>query len=382
VIFDVERICDFLHINNSEAHPLKEYIINFTVMNGKKPLTIGFKTFYESTGLDYNKGTYVSHPSPKDVKAKLARITTDEVLINRNPILKTAFPTAWKILFTFVIQVLGGNYSSTKQVNSIQQLIEYCLTTRTKVDIGEIIYSDLVTRLTNKSRQKYVSYRRFVLCALEVLLVIEYTQDKNFKSLSNKEKKTKSHTVSKPKPKTQGPEASGILPQKRKKPKTQKTPGSHYLPNEGTRKSQPFPEGKTTDPKDLKGNKHPTDKGLPFTVPDDYIGTKAVTERGLMLMEQNFKPLKLTTIADIQALLRASDDDLKEDSEDDVFKAGEEMDEYIQEADTEEHQTHLSTKTPTKEPYKSISLHHQAGSHLNPPSFRKIDASDSEFLIS
>ncbi|GKB07108.1 hypothetical protein Tco_0835341 [Tanacetum coccineum] len=306
-----ERICDFLHINNSEAHPLKEYIINFTMMNGKKPLTIGFKTFYESTGLDYNKGTYVSHPSPKDVKAKLARITTDEVLINRNPILKTAFPTAWRILFTFMIQVLGGNYSSTKQVNSIQQLIEYCLTTRTKVDIGEIIYSDLVTRLTNKSRQKYVSYPRFVLCALEVLLVIEYTQDENFKSLPNKEKKTKSHTVSKPKPKTQGPEASGILPQKRKPPKTQKTPvvqaietpptkkGSHYPPDEGTRKSQPLPEGKTTDPKDSKGNKHPADKELPFTVPDDCIGkTKPLPERS-----REDKDLeRLKPLADMESL--------------------------------------------------------------------------------
>ncbi|GJX97700.1 hypothetical protein Tco_0353498 [Tanacetum coccineum] len=110
---------------------------------------------------------------------------------------------------------------------------------------------------------------------------------------------TKSHTVSKPKPKTQGPEAFGILPQKRKPPKTQKTPGSHYLPNEGTRKSQPFPEGKTTDPKDLKGNKHPTDKGLPFTVPDDCIGkTKPLPERS----REDKDSERLKPLADMESL--------------------------------------------------------------------------------
>nr|GEU78126.1 retrovirus-related Pol polyprotein from transposon TNT 1-94 [Tanacetum cinerariifolium] len=98
--------------------------------------------------------TYVSHPSPEAVKAELANIVENLILLHRMPILKTTFPMAWKILFTFVVQVLSGNYSSTEQVNSIQQLIAYYLYTRTMVDIGEIIYSDLITMLINKSRQK------------------------------------------------------------------------------------------------------------------------------------------------------------------------------------------------------------------------------------
>ncbi|GKD61278.1 retrovirus-related pol polyprotein from transposon TNT 1-94 [Tanacetum coccineum] len=61
-------------INNSEARPLKEYLINFSVMNVKKPLILYYKTFVESTRLDYAKGTYVSHPSPEAVKAELAKI--------------------------------------------------------------------------------------------------------------------------------------------------------------------------------------------------------------------------------------------------------------------------------------------------------------------
>ncbi|GJS61031.1 hypothetical protein Tco_0655815 [Tanacetum coccineum] len=55
-------------INDSEARPLKEYLIKFSVMNGKKSLILDYNTFVESTRLDYAKGTYVSHPSTEVVK--------------------------------------------------------------------------------------------------------------------------------------------------------------------------------------------------------------------------------------------------------------------------------------------------------------------------
>ncbi|GJX08262.1 hypothetical protein Tco_0196194 [Tanacetum coccineum] len=209
-------------INESEARLLKEFIINFTVKNGKKSLALNFKTLVESTGLDYNQGTYVAHPSLEVAKAELAKIATTKAL-----------------------------------------LIAYCLLIGTKVDIGEIIYSDLVTRLMAKYRHNYVSYPRFVFCALEVLLGLEYAHNEKFGSLPNilspskltrdpskvtpieltvsmvavnnlestvtplpfletKKKKSKSQTVSQPTPKTQGLKASRALPQKKKKAPVQK----------------------------------------------------------------------------------------------------------------------------------------------------------------
>ncbi|GJZ92544.1 hypothetical protein Tco_0664609 [Tanacetum coccineum] len=111
-------------------------------------------------------------------------------------------------------EVLGGNYSSTEQLNSILQLLAHSLLTGTKLDIGEIIFSDLVTMFTAKTRQKYVSYPRFVSCALEVLLVtpIELTasmikvinQESSVTSLpfSEKKKKKKTQTVTKTQPKS------------------------------------------------------------------------------------------------------------------------------------------------------------------------------------
>ncbi|GJY38547.1 retrovirus-related pol polyprotein from transposon TNT 1-94 [Tanacetum coccineum] len=103
-----------LPANDSEVRLLKEFKIKFSVMNGKKPLTLDFKTFTKSTGLNYYDGTYVSHPSFEAVKAELAKIVEKPILLDMAPVLKTTFLVAWMILFTFVIQVLGGNYSSSE----------------------------------------------------------------------------------------------------------------------------------------------------------------------------------------------------------------------------------------------------------------------------
>ncbi|GJU26240.1 retrovirus-related pol polyprotein from transposon TNT 1-94 [Tanacetum coccineum] len=154
-----------------------------SVLNGQRPLTLNFNTFCSSTDLDYNNGKYMAHPTPEAVKKELGKITINPSYMDKTPVLKNSFPVAWRILFTFVIQVLGGNYSSTEHVNSIQQLLAYCLITGTEVDIGEIIYSDIVTKLLNKSRLKYVSYPRFISCALQVLLGSNYTQDEKFRFL-------------------------------------------------------------------------------------------------------------------------------------------------------------------------------------------------------
>ncbi|GJV68014.1 putative reverse transcriptase domain-containing protein [Tanacetum coccineum] len=57
--------------------------------------------------------------------------------------------------------------------------------------------------------------------------------------------------------------------------------GDARRPVVGTHKSQPLPEGKTTDPKDSGGNDQPVDKGLPSTVPDEGIGKTTHLSEGL-----------------------------------------------------------------------------------------------------
>nr|GEX88228.1 hypothetical protein [Tanacetum cinerariifolium] len=157
---------------------LKKFLIKFLILNGQRPLTLEFNTFCSSTSLNFNNGKYVDHPTPKVAKKELGKISINPSYLDKTPAMKNLFLMDWRILFIFVIQVLGGNYSSIEQLNSIQQHLAYSLITGTEVETGEISYSDLITKLLNKSRLIYVSYPRFISCALQVLLGSEYTQDK------------------------------------------------------------------------------------------------------------------------------------------------------------------------------------------------------------
>ncbi|GJT81314.1 hypothetical protein Tco_1055656 [Tanacetum coccineum] len=46
----------FPSTDEPEKRPLREFIIKFSVLNGQRPLTLDFKTFCSTTGLDYNNG--------------------------------------------------------------------------------------------------------------------------------------------------------------------------------------------------------------------------------------------------------------------------------------------------------------------------------------
>nr|GEU55520.1 hypothetical protein [Tanacetum cinerariifolium] len=198
----------FSSTDEPEKRLLKEFLIKFSVSNGQRPLTLDFQTFCSSTGLDYNNGKYVEHPTP------------ERDLVSPPP-------------------------------------------------------------------------------------------------LAAKPKKRKSQTVTSTSPKSQGPEASGVLSKKSKRPKSKKPPtetkvtppkptegseqshsvssgtvpdpqdlerdiqlASMGLPailDDGTRKSKPLPEGTATHPKDLEGNKQPLNMDITFTTPDK--GTAKTTPR-------------------------------------------------------------------------------------------------------
>nr|GEZ38375.1 hypothetical protein [Tanacetum cinerariifolium] len=283
---------------------------------------LDFNTFCSSAGLDYNNGKYVNHPTPKVVKKELGKITINPSYLDKTPVLKNSFPVAWRILFTFVIQVLGENYSSTKQVYSIQQVLAYSLIAKTEVDIGEIIYSDLLTKRLNKSRLKYVSYLRFISCALQVLMGSDYTQDKNFgflpPILSNsnftkdpskvtdieltahmivvnsqkdslsllplaaKPKKRKSQTVTPTLPKSQGPEIPGALFKKCKRPKSKRLPTETKVippkPTEDSEQSHSVSSGTVPDPQDLERNIYLASMGFPSTLNEGTHKSKPLPE--------------------------------------------------------------------------------------------------------
>ncbi|GKE01982.1 hypothetical protein Tco_1389965 [Tanacetum coccineum] len=95
------------------------------------------------TGTTIPKRMEVAMPQTKAVKAKLLKLGLYK---ERN---EAKMPN-----------VLSGNKSSTYQLNSSQQMIVFSLLIGTTIDLGEIIYKDLITRLTDTPRKKYVAYPR------------------------------------------------------------------------------------------------------------------------------------------------------------------------------------------------------------------------------
>ncbi|GJV22337.1 hypothetical protein Tco_1371357 [Tanacetum coccineum] len=247
------------------------------------------------------------------------------------------------------------NYSSTEQVNSIQQLLAYNLITGTEVDIGEIIYSDLdpskVTDIELTAHMIAVNNRR---------------DSMSLPPLAAKPKK--------------GNLLVGTIPdpQDLERDIQLASTGLPSTHDEGTHKSQPLSESTATHPKDSEGNKQPLDRDITSTTPvtaryktrqsegslghkdsggnippadmepihtpvADPSGTGEVDEtqstrlryrsmtknegKTSSELEPNTEHLQLQTFADIQAFLLSEDELDKESDEEEVLAAGDDMDE-------------------------------------------------------
>ncbi|GJY43505.1 hypothetical protein Tco_0431718 [Tanacetum coccineum] len=301
-----------------EKCPLKEFLIKFSVLNGQKPLTLDFKTFCSSTGLDYNNGKYVDHPTPEVMKKELGKISINSSYLDKIPVLKNSFPVAWRILFTFVIRVLGENYSSTEQDKK---------------------FGLLPPILSNSNFTKDPSKVTDIELTPHMIAVNNRRDSMSPPPLVAKPKKMKSRTVTSTLPKSQGPKASGALSKKSKRPKDIQL-ASTGLPStldEDTRKSKPFPEGTVTHPKDSGGNVQPLDKDLTFMTFDE--GTAKTTPRlegsfgdkgsGGNIPPTDMEPINPTVAdllgIDVRAILLSEDE--AHESEEDILGAGEEMDE-------------------------------------------------------
>ncbi|GKD43504.1 retrovirus-related pol polyprotein from transposon TNT 1-94, partial [Tanacetum coccineum] len=98
--------------NDSVARPLKEFLIKFSVMNDQS-FTVDFNTFRSTTGLDYNKGKYVAHPTLEAVKTELGKISTNASYLDKTLILKNSFLVAWRILLKGNVQPADKGLPST-----------------------------------------------------------------------------------------------------------------------------------------------------------------------------------------------------------------------------------------------------------------------------
>nr|GEV01146.1 hypothetical protein [Tanacetum cinerariifolium] len=335
-----------LPTDDFEVRPLKEYSIKFSVMNGKKPLTLDFKTFTESTGLDYAKGKYVSHPSTEKVKAELAKIVDNINLLDRTPGPKASrslphkrkkpkskkTPTKTKVTpppeptkdFEQSYLVSSGHVLNPQDPERNKQLTGTGLPS-TQLDEG-----------TRKSQ-----------------LLLEGKKSDPKDSVGNKQ------------------------------PIDTRFPSKVF--DEGTVKTTPLPQRPRGD-KDSEGLKPPADME-PLTNPvADTLGTdgkyhaeqtqsarlryRSLTENEgntSSEVEPDSKTLQLKTFVDVQALLLSDDEMVQESDNEEVFAAGEDMDKDIPPTDKE-----AQSRPPNKEqpePFHAQELEFDSSS----PKLKKYD---------
>ncbi|GJV86646.1 uncharacterized mitochondrial protein-like protein [Tanacetum coccineum] len=131
----------------------------------------------------------VSLPKKESVRAGLATLrlvdeknpdlsSTD--LVNSSSLKIRYFSPIWRVLMLHVVKCLGGMKGSHDQLNINQQVIAYSLIWGLNVDIGNILFSDLVSKLLNgkKGREPNVCYIRFLSLIIEHFLGNAYNNDK------------------------------------------------------------------------------------------------------------------------------------------------------------------------------------------------------------
>ncbi|GJU01307.1 retrovirus-related pol polyprotein from transposon TNT 1-94 [Tanacetum coccineum] len=147
------RLVDELGILNIEKVDGATNTITFTLSNFDKPLLFNLDEFSSITGLYYSEN-HVSAPAKETVRAGLATLgLVDE----KNPDLSFAALVNSSLLkikyfhrfMLYVVKCLGGMQGSHDQLNINQQMIAYSLIWGLNVDIGNIIFSNLVFKLQN-----------------------------------------------------------------------------------------------------------------------------------------------------------------------------------------------------------------------------------------
>ncbi|GKB00385.1 hypothetical protein Tco_0828378 [Tanacetum coccineum] len=162
--------------------------ITFTLSSFVKPLSFKLNDFSYMIGLKYSEN-FAPLPPKEIVRAALAILGlfnekdpsfSSIVLVNSSLLRIRYFSPIWRVLIVYIVKCLGGMQGSHDQLNINQQMIAYSLCWGLDIDIGNILFSDLVIKLTtsNKKKEQNICYTRYLSLIIEHLLGNAYKNDK------------------------------------------------------------------------------------------------------------------------------------------------------------------------------------------------------------
>nr|GEZ50438.1 reverse transcriptase domain-containing protein [Tanacetum cinerariifolium] len=166
----VEYLQEFWYTTEAEE---ETKTITFLLSWWDEPLSFTQKEFIYAIGLPICKSC-VPPPPKETVRAELATLglfnkdkltLSSTVLVNSSPLKMKYFSPIWKLFMQYIVKCLGGMQGSHDQMNLNQQTIAYCLIYGQELDIGRMIFSDLVHKLQNrkKNKESNIFYTRVTL---------------------------------------------------------------------------------------------------------------------------------------------------------------------------------------------------------------------------
>ncbi|GKB67536.1 retrovirus-related pol polyprotein from transposon TNT 1-94 [Tanacetum coccineum] len=177
---------------------LKDFLFTVEVDDATKDITFSLSLFENQltfTRFDFlsaiglaDSNIVVPLPPKGTVRAGLATLgLTDKdkpflssiELVNSSPLKIKYFSPIWKIFMQYIVKCLGGMQRSHNQMNLSQQTIAYCLIFGLEINIGEIIFNDLIYKIQNrkKNRETNICYTRFISLVLEQILGDNYQDE-------------------------------------------------------------------------------------------------------------------------------------------------------------------------------------------------------------
>ncbi|GJU50329.1 hypothetical protein Tco_1219884 [Tanacetum coccineum] len=151
--------------------------ITFSLSSVEKPFSFAQDEFIFAIGIPVCTNV-VPLPPKETVRAGLATLglcDKDKPSLSSSVLVKSS-PLNF---MQYIVKCLGGMQGSHDQLNLNQQTIAYSLIWVLEIDIGAIIFSDLVHNLQNgkKHREANICYTRFLSLIFEKLLRENYIND-------------------------------------------------------------------------------------------------------------------------------------------------------------------------------------------------------------
>ncbi|GJV06778.1 hypothetical protein Tco_1344434 [Tanacetum coccineum] len=130
---------------------------------------VGLTSFRNAIGANYlaYSRQYVEPPSMEIIREWFSSIGYSREIEAKGTLKNGFLPPRWRLLIAQIIQCLGGKTRRYDQISNKDAIILYYLVNGVKIDFAKLIWDDIVSKLSKRTREKIVPYPRFISLLLE-----------------------------------------------------------------------------------------------------------------------------------------------------------------------------------------------------------------------